>query len=111
MKKKNRYERIPGSGEFVSEVIKDTEEKVKYQLPAMEMQKSIKEEIETHCKNEKVAVTMLQSGSRRPHLPKLRRAIALKLINEYGVFLAETARRLGISTSGVAQIWRWRRDV
>ena len=36
MRKKNRYERIPGSGEFVSEVIKDSEEKVKYQLPAME---------------------------------------------------------------------------
>jgi DNA-directed RNA polymerase specialized sigma subunit len=29
-----------------------------------------------------------------------------KLINEYGVSLAETARRLGISTSGVAQILR-----
>ncbi len=39
-------------------------------------------------------------------LPKLRRAIALKLINEYGVSLAETARRLGISTPGVAQILR-----
>jgi DNA-binding CsgD family transcriptional regulator len=35
-------------------------------------------------------------------LPKPRRAIALKLIIEYGVSLAETARRLGISTSGVA---------
>jgi len=58
------------------------------------------------CKKEKVAVAMLQSGSRRPPLPKLRRAIALKLINEYGVSLAETARRLGISTSGVAQILR-----
>jgi predicted transcriptional regulator len=49
---------------------------------------------------------MLQSGSRRPTVPKLRRAIALKLINEYGVSLAETAGRLGISTSGVAQILR-----
>ncbi len=97
---------ILGSGEFVSEVIKQAEEKVKYQLPAMELQKSIKEEIEIHCKNEKVPVAMLQSGSRRPPLPKLRRAIALKLINEYGVSLAETARRLGISTSGVAQILR-----
>jgi hypothetical protein len=29
-------------------------------------------------------------------------AVALKLINEYGVSLAETARRLGVSTSGVA---------
>ena len=49
---------------------------------------------------------MLQSGSRRPPLPKLRRAIALKLISEYGVTLAEAAIRLGISTSGVAQIIR-----
>jgi REP element-mobilizing transposase RayT len=98
--------RILGSGEFVSEVIKHAEEKVKYQLPAMELQKIIKQEIELHCKNEKVAVGMLQSGSRRPPLPKLRRAIALKLTNEYGVSLAETARRLGISTSGVAQILR-----
>ncbi|HEA65382.1 MAG TPA: sigma-70 family RNA polymerase sigma factor [Desulfobacterales bacterium] len=46
---------------------------------------------------------MLQPGSRLSPLPKLRRAIALKLINEYGVSLAETARRLGIPTSGVAQ--------
>ena len=98
--------RILGSGAFVSELIKQAAEKVKYQLPAIELQKSIKETIDTQCKNEKIPVTMLQSGSRRPPLPKLRRAIALKLINEYGLSLAETARRLGISTSGVAQILR-----
>jgi len=58
-------------------VIKDSEEKVKCELPAMEMQKSTKEKLKTHCQNEKVAVTMLHSGSRRPHLPKHKRAIAL----------------------------------
>jgi REP element-mobilizing transposase RayT/predicted HTH domain antitoxin len=98
--------RILGSGEFVSELIKHAEEKIKYQLPAMELQKIITAEIEIQCKKEKVAVAMLQSGSRRPPLPRLRRAIALKLIKEHGVSLAETARRLGISTSGVAQILR-----
>ena len=103
--------RILGSGEFVSEMIRYAEEKVKYQLPAMELQKNIKEEIENHCKNEKVPVAMLESGSRRPPLPKLRRVIALKLTKEYGVSLAETARRLGISTSGVAQILRRSGDV
>jgi predicted HTH domain antitoxin len=72
----------------------------------MELQKIITAEIENQCKKEKVAVAMLQTGSRRPPLPKVRRVIALKLINEYGVSLAETARRLGISTSGVAQILR-----
>ena len=70
------------------------------------MQKTITAEIEIQCKMENVAVAMLQSGSRRSPLPKLRRAIAVKLIYEYGVSLAETARRLGISISGVAQILR-----
>jgi hypothetical protein len=50
-------------------------------------------EIKIQCKKEKVAVAMLQSGSRPPPLPKIRKAIALKLIIEYGVSLAETARR------------------
>jgi REP element-mobilizing transposase RayT/transcriptional regulator len=98
--------RILGSGEFVSELIKHAEEKVKYQLPTMELQKFIAAEIELQCKKENVAVALLQSGSRRPPLPRLRRAIALKFINEYGLSLAETARRLGISTAGVAQILR-----
>jgi REP element-mobilizing transposase RayT len=98
--------RILGSGEFVSELINHAEEKVKYQLPALELQKIISAEIKMQCKKAKVAVALLQSGSRRRPLPKLRRVIALKLINEHGVSLAETARRLGISTSGVAQILR-----
>ena len=100
--------RIFDSGAFVSEVIKHAEEKVKYQLLVVELQKSIKEETEIHCKNEKVPVAMLQSGSRRPTLPKLRKVIALKLINQYVVSLAEIARMLGISTSIVAQIIGYR---
>jgi hypothetical protein len=40
---------------------------------------------EIQFKKEKVEVTLLQSGSRRPPLPRLRRVIALKLINEYGI--------------------------
>jgi hypothetical protein len=98
--------RILGSGEFVSELIKQAEEKLKYQLPTMELQKIITAEIEIQCQKEQVAVTLLQSGSRHPPLPKHRRSIALKLINEYGVSLIETARQLGISTSGVAKILR-----
>ena len=96
--------RILGSGEFVLAVIKNANEKVKYQLPALELQNRINGVVEKHCRKEKVTISMLQSGSRRPPLPKLRKAIASKLVNGYGVSLAETARRLGISTSGVAQI-------
>ena len=96
--------RILGSGEFVLAVIKNANEKVKYQLPALELQNRINGVVEKHCRKENVTMSMLQSGSRRPPLPKLRKAIASKLVNGYGVSLAETARRLGISTSGVAQI-------
>jgi hypothetical protein len=98
--------RILGSGEFVSEVIKHAEEKVKHQLPAIELQKIIKEIVDTHCINANVSIAALQSGSRRVPLPKLRRSIALQLVNELGVSLADTAIQLGISTSGVAQILR-----
>jgi uncharacterized protein YllA (UPF0747 family) len=104
--KEESDDRILGSGEFVSEVISQAEDKVKYQLSAEYMQKSIKEEIERRCKKEKITHAMLRSGSRRKPLPKIRRDITLKLINDYGVSLAETARQLGISTSGVAQIVR-----
>jgi len=98
--------RILGSAEFVSEVIGQAEEKVKYQLPDEDLQKCIKEEIEQHCKKEKITPAMLRSGSRRNPLPKIRKTIALKLVNKYGVSLAETARQLGISTSGVGQIMK-----
>ncbi|MCP4632091.1 MAG: hypothetical protein GY855_04120 [candidate division Zixibacteria bacterium] len=98
--------RILGSGKFVSEMIKQADKKVKYQLPQLKRQKAIKAEIKTACKSEEVTEAMLQSGSRRPPLPRLRKTIALKLVTQYGVSLAETARKLGISTSGVAQILR-----
>ncbi len=104
--KEESDDRILGSGVFVSEVISQAEDKVKYQLSAEKLQKSIKEEIEKRCKKEKITHALLCSGSRRKPLPKIRRDIALKLINDYGVSLAETARQLGISTSGVAQIVR-----
>lgn len=98
--------RILGSSEFVSEVIKQADKMIKFQLPALELHKYINKEIEKQCKKEKVTVAMLQSGSRRLPLPKLRKVIVQKLINEHGISLAETARRIGISTSGVAQILR-----
>jgi hypothetical protein len=76
---------ILGSRGFASGLIKHAEEKLKYQLPTMEQQKTITAEIEIQCKKEKVEVTLLQSGGRRPPLPRLRRVIALKQINEYGI--------------------------
>lgn len=97
-------ERILGSGDFVSKVIEQAAEKVKHHLPKIALRKKIDIEIKKHCCAVGVTPAMLQDGSRRRPLPKLRREISLKLIHEYGISLAETARQVGISTSGVAQI-------
>jgi len=98
--------RILGGGNFVSEVISQAEEKIKYQMSAEDLKKRIQEEIENYCSKEKISPDLLRSGSRIGRLPKIRKSIAVSLIHNFGLSLAETARQLGISTSGVAQIIR-----
>ncbi len=97
-------DRILGSGEFVSKLIDEAEEKIKYQLSAKNLKDRIRTEIKNFCKQEQITVDLLQSGSRIQPLPRIRRDLALKLVNDYGVTIAETARQLGVSTSGIAQI-------
>ncbi|HKI47947.1 MAG TPA: hypothetical protein VKA69_01395, partial [Desulfobacteria bacterium] len=100
-------ERILGSGTFVSEIINQAEEKINHQvITSREIDNLMKKEIARCCKREGGTVPLLQSGSRRPPLPKLRKILAQKLVNGYGVSLAETARQLGVSTSGISQILR-----
>ena len=100
-------ERILGSSAFVSEIINQAEEKIKHQMvTSSNVDNLMKNEIARCCKKERVTVPLLQSGSRRSPLPKSRKILAQKLVNGYGVSLAETARQLGVSTSGISQILR-----
>jgi len=99
-------ERILGGDAFVSEIISQAEERIKYQVPSTDVDNLMKKEIVRYCKREWVTVPLLQSGSRRPPLPKIRKILAQKFVNGYGVSLAETARQLGVSTSGISQILR-----
>jgi hypothetical protein len=52
----------------------------------------------------KITKALLQTGSSRHPLPKLRKKLACQFVMEYGFSLAETARQLGVSTSAVAHI-------
>jgi hypothetical protein len=56
------------------------------------------------CKKSGVSLTELRSGSRRGRLPAVRTRIVRGLVENYGVGVAEVARRVGISTSGVSKI-------
>jgi putative transposase len=102
-------ERILGGGAFVSEIISQTEERIKHQVPSTDVDNLMTKEKARYCKREGVPVPLLQSGSRRSPLPKLRKILTQKLVNGYGVSLAETARQLGVSTSGISQIQILRR--
>ena len=56
------------------------------------------------CKKDGVSLAELRSGSRRGKLPAVRVKIVQGLVEDYGVPIAEVARQVGISTSGVSKI-------
>jgi REP element-mobilizing transposase RayT len=97
-------DRILGSGDFVERIIKEAEAKIKYQLPVKEHHQKIDEFIAQICKSENVTMAELKAGSRRKEVSGVRARIAIGLVKRHGVSLAEVARRVGVSTSGVAKI-------
>ncbi|MBU2511485.1 transposase [bacterium] len=100
-------ERILGRGEFVSEVINQAEEKIKQQLGmSKKLHNRISEELMSVCKQHNIELTVLRSGTRRHPLPQIRKTLAIKFVNQWGISLAETARQLGVTTSAIAQILR-----
>jgi REP element-mobilizing transposase RayT len=97
-------DRILGSGEFVARIIKEAEAKVKRQLPVKAQNQKIEKLITKLCKKEKVSIEELVSGSRRKEVSGVRASIAIGLVKNHGVALAEVARRVGVSTAAVSKI-------
>jgi predicted transcriptional regulator len=46
----------------------------------------------------------LQLGGRRRGVARVRAKLAQQLVGDYGISLAAAARRLGVSTSGIARV-------
>jgi REP element-mobilizing transposase RayT len=103
-------ERILGSGEFVEQLIKQADESIKYQFIDPERLKVAVRLIEKVCKKENVSYKALKSGSRRKNVSQIRAQLAERLVEDYGLSLAETARHLGVSTSAIAKSLSRRRD-
>ena len=99
-------DRILGSGDFVERIIKEADVKVRYQFAVKEHTEELNDFIDKICRSEKVTIKELKSGSRRQEVSKARALISIGLVKNYGVSLAEVARRLNISTSAVSKIIR-----
>jgi hypothetical protein len=59
--------------------------------------------IRRRCREAGVGLTELQQGSRRRRIASVRGALAVHLVTQVGLSLADAARQLGVSTSGIAK--------
>ncbi len=96
-------ERILGSGDFVSAILKEVEEKTQRQLKLRRTGKTITNIIEEECEKEHISKNELTGGSRRRKVSTLRAVIAKRSLDELGLTMAEIARHVGVTTSSIAK--------
>jgi DNA-binding phage protein len=97
-------ERILGSGEFVERILKEADARMMRQAGLKKVKRQAERTVVAGCKKHGVSVTELRNGSRRGSVPRVRTEIARRLVEDYGLALAEVARQVGISTSGVSKL-------
>jgi hypothetical protein len=99
-------ERILGSDAFVRDVLKEAEELMALPLSADERSMLINEDIEQECRKAGITEAFLRSASRSGMLASIRKGLALKFVYDYGLSMAETGRRLGVTTNAVGYMVR-----
>jgi REP element-mobilizing transposase RayT len=97
-------ERILGGSEFVEKVIKEADEKIQYQVYGADLKLKIQKVVEKACKKSGINPLELRTGSRRAKISAIRFQIAVQLLKEFGIPLAEIGRQLGITTSSVSKM-------
>ena len=97
-------ERILGSGEFVQQLIQQSDEERRKQFFSRENHEIAIDYIMKECKDAGVDIKALKAGSRRRKISELRARLIEKLVDEFGFSLAEAGRQLGVSPSAVAKV-------
>jgi hypothetical protein len=96
--------RILGAGPFVEQLLIRDEGRLRRTHAGAERGKEIEELIRRTCTSAGVDLGELQFGGRRRSVAKVRATLAWHLVSDYGITLADAARRLGVSTSGIAKV-------
>ncbi len=96
-------ERILGSGDFVTAIFKEAEEKQIRQLRIKRAGLTIKSIIEKECETARISHKELGNGSKRKTVSKARANIARRGVEELGLTSAEIARHLGVCTSTITR--------
>ena len=96
-------ERILGSGDFVTAVFKEAEEKQIRQFKIRRTGLTITGIIEKECKTARISEKELKNGGKRMIVRNVRERIARRGVEELGLTSAEIARNLGVCTSTVTR--------
>jgi len=97
-------ERILGDGEFVEKAMREAQTHLKSHYELKKKQREMDKFLQSICNRAGISVKELASGSRRGRVSRLRSHLAARMIEDYGLTLAEVARHLGVSTSGISKL-------
>jgi len=96
-------ERILGSGPFVARMLAAGDARQQMQQARVQRLRQAQALIRQRCRREQVGLEELRMGSRRRRIAAVRARLAVYLVTRLGLSLADAARQLGVSTSGIAK--------
>lgn len=95
-------ERILGSGDFVEQMMQ-ADDRLKDERLREQRLREAATVIRKICQRENINPEELRAGSQRKRVSKVRGQIAVELVTGLGLPLADVARRVGVSTSGISK--------
>ena len=95
--------RVLGSGDFVGEILREADKKLRRQLRNRERERVIDRTIKEECAKGGVKEAEVRNGGQRRVVSTVRGRIAYYLSQEMGIPMAEIARHLGVCTSAIAK--------
>lgn len=95
--------RILGSGPFVSQVLREAEERQRRQLKVKASGRTMELIIAQECERARISCNELTQGGRRKIVSSVRARVAWRAIHELGLPSAEIARHLGVATSSITR--------
>ena len=96
-------QRVLGSGEFVERMLAAGDARQQTQQARAQRLGQAQAIIRRRCRRAQVGLAELQMGSRRRRIAAVRSELAVHLVTQLGLSLADAARQLGVSTSGIAK--------
>lgn len=96
-------ERILGSGPFVEQLLARRDDRPKRQAARAKRLHEAEGIILQACQRNGISDEELRMGGRRRQISAVRAHLAVRLVTQGGLSLADAACQLGVSTSGIAK--------